>query len=104
MPKMKAVGEVKTDKMQKTRRVEIPRMTKHPKYGKYIRSRTVCYVHDENNESAVGDLVEIEESRPLSKTKRWKLVRIVRKAVVIDELIEANAEPTSEETSEEKAE
>ncbi len=88
MPKMKVVGMVKTDKMQKTRRVEIPRLTKHPKYGKYVRSRTVCYVHDENNESSVGDLVEIEECRPLSKMKRWKLIGIVRKAVVIDETVE----------------
>ena len=80
MPKMKLVGVVKTDKMQKTRRVEIHRIKKYPKYGKYVRTRTVCYVHDENNESAVGDLVEIEESRPTSKLKRWTLVGIVRKA------------------------
>lgn len=85
MPKMKVVGVVKSDKMQKTRRVEIPRITKHPKYGKYIRSRTVCYVHDEENKSVVGDVVEIEECRPLSKMKRWKLIDIVRKAKVIEE-------------------
>ncbi len=84
MPKMKIVGVVKTDKMQKTRRVEVPRIQKSPKYGKYIRNRTVCYVHDENNESSVGDVVEIEECRPLSKMKRWKLIGIVRKAKVID--------------------
>ncbi|MBO7679165.1 MAG: 30S ribosomal protein S17, partial [Thermoguttaceae bacterium] len=46
MPKLKVVGVVKTDKMAKTRRVEIPRMMKYPKYGKYVRTRTVCYVHD----------------------------------------------------------
>lgn len=85
MPKMKVVGVVKTDKMQKTRRVEIPRITKYPKYGKYVRTRTVCYVHDENNESAAGDTVEIEECRPLSKMKRWKLIGIVKKAVKIEE-------------------
>ena len=84
MPKMKVVGVVKTDKMKKTRRVEIPRMMKYPKYGKYVRSRTVCYVHDENEESNVGDTVEIEECRPLSKMKRWKLVNVVRKAEKID--------------------
>ncbi|MDO5579922.1 MAG: 30S ribosomal protein S17 [Planctomycetia bacterium] len=85
MPKMKVVGVVKSDKMQKTRRVEIPRITKHPKYGKFVRSRTVCYVHDEENKSVVGDVVEIEECRPLSKMKRWKLIDIVRKAKVIEE-------------------
>ena len=72
MPKMKVVGVVKTDKMKKTRRVEIPRMMKYPKYGKYIRSRTVCYVDDPEEVSSVGDTVEIEECRPLSKTKRWR--------------------------------
>ena len=66
--------------MNKTRRVEIPRLVKHPRYGKYIRRRTVCHVHDERNESHVGDTVEIMESRPLSKTKHWRLVRIVTQA------------------------
>ncbi len=80
MPKMKMVGVVKSDKTSKTRRVEIPRTKKYPKYGKYVRTRTVCYVHDENNETACGDVVEIEESRPMSKTKRWTLLRIVKKA------------------------
>ena len=84
MPKMKLVGVVKTDKMQKTRRVEIPRIKKYPKYGKYVRTRTVCYVHDENEESSVGDTVEIEECRPMSKLKRWRLVNILRKAEVIE--------------------
>ncbi len=65
MPKMKVVGVVKTDKMKKTRRVEIPRLMKYPKYGKFVKARTVCYVHDENEESSVGDTVEIEECRPM---------------------------------------
>ena len=55
--------------MMKTRRVEIPRLVKHPKYGKFIRRKTVCYVHDGNEESAKGDTVEIVESRPLSQDK-----------------------------------
>ena len=80
MPKMNLVGVVKTDKMKKTRRVEIPRLMKYPKYGKFVKARTVCYVHDENDESAAGDVVEIEESRPTSKLKRWTLVKIVKKA------------------------
>jgi small subunit ribosomal protein S17 len=66
--------------MNKTRRVEIPRLVKHPKYGKYIRRRTICHVHDENNESQQGDTVEIMETRPLSKLKHWRMVRIVTRA------------------------
>ena len=74
------VGVVTSDKMNKTRRVEIPRLVKHARYGKYIKRRTICKVHDENNESHTGDTVEIMESRPLSKTKNWRLVRVVTKA------------------------
>ncbi|MER3414721.1 MAG: 30S ribosomal protein S17 [Gemmataceae bacterium] len=75
-----AIGIVTSDRMNKTRRVEIPRLVRHPKYNKYLRRRTVCYVHDENNESHVGDTVEIMETRPLSKLKHWRLVRIVSRA------------------------
>lgn len=74
------VGVVTRDKMSKTRRVEIPRLVKHPQYGKYIKRRTICYVHDEANESHNGDTVEIMETRPLSKLKSWRLVRVVTKA------------------------
>jgi small subunit ribosomal protein S17 len=73
------VGVVKSDRMNKTRRVEIERSVRHPKYTKIVRRKTVCHVHDENNESKSGDKVEIEESRPLSKLKRWTLVRIIGK-------------------------
>ena len=76
----RAIGKVTRDKTLKTRRVEVPRLYRHPKYGKTLRTKTICYVHDEKNESHVGDLVEIIESRPLSKTKRWSLVRIVTKS------------------------
>ncbi len=75
MPKRVEIGVVKTDKMAKTRRVEIPRQVRHAKYGKILHRKTVCHVHDEQNESHVGDTVEIVESRPRSKTKRWELVR-----------------------------
>src|SRR5579871_6131479 len=75
-----AIGIVTSDKMDKTRRVEIPRLVMHRRYGKYIRRRTVCHVHDEQNESHQGDTVEIMESRPLSKTKHWRLLRVVTKA------------------------
>ena len=74
------IGTVTTDKMDKTRRVELSRLVPHPKYGKFQKRRTICYVHDEQNDTRVGDLVEIMESRPLSKLKRWRLVRIIRKA------------------------
>jgi small subunit ribosomal protein S17 len=73
-------GVVTSDKMQKTRRVEIPRLVKHARYGKYIRRRTICHVHDEQNESRKGDTVEIMESRPLSKLKHWRLIRVVTRA------------------------
>ena len=78
-----AIGIVTSDKMNKTRRVEIPRLVKHSRYGKYIRRRTICHVHDENNEAHAGDTVEIMESRPLSKTKHWRLVRVVAKAEAV---------------------
>jgi small subunit ribosomal protein S17 len=86
------VGVVTSDKMQKTRRVEIPRLVKHARYGKYIKRRTICYVHDEKNESKKGDKVEIMETRPLSKNKNWRLVRIVHKAPDVGpELVEQPA-------------
>jgi len=84
MPKRVAVGVVTGDKAAKTRRVEIPRLVKHSRYGKYIRRKTICYVHDENETSQAGDTVEIIESRPLSRLKRWELVRVVEKGRLID--------------------
>lgn len=84
MPKQVAVGVVTSDRMAKTRRVEIPRLVRHPKYGKYLRRRTVCYVHDETDQSHQGDTVEIVECRPRSKTKRWELVRVVAKSRLVD--------------------
>ena|SRR5438105_4981075 len=77
-------GVVTSDKMNKTRRVEIPRLVKHPRYGKYIRRRTICHVHDEQNASHMGDTVEIVESRPYSKTKHWRLIRVVKKVAAQD--------------------
>ena len=73
------IGVVETDQRDKTRRVVVKYVAKHPKYGKYIKKRTVLHVHDENNESRVGDRVEIAECRPISKTKSWKLLRVVEK-------------------------
>jgi small subunit ribosomal protein S17 len=72
------IGVVTSDKMNKTRRVEIERLVPHPKYGKFLKRRTVCHAHDEANATHLGDIVEIMETRPLSKLKRWRIVRIVR--------------------------
>jgi small subunit ribosomal protein S17 len=78
-----AVGVVTGDKMNKTRRVEVERLVRHAQYSKFIRRRTVCHAHDENNESKVGDTVEIMETRPLSKTKTWRIVRIVSRGAAL---------------------
>ncbi len=84
MPKRVAIGVVTGDKTSKTRRVEIPRLVKHPKYGKFIRRKTICHVHDEENQSRLGDTVEIKECRPMSKLKRWELVRVTAKSQLVD--------------------
>jgi small subunit ribosomal protein S17 len=84
MPRRTEIGVVMTDKTSKTRRVEIPRLVRHATYGKILRRRTICYVHDENNESQVGDTVEIEEARPTSKMKRWRLLRVIERSREID--------------------
>lgn len=78
------VGVVESDKRDKTRKVVVRYLAKHPKYGKYMRRRTVLHVHDENNESRLGDTVEVEATRPISKTKFWKLVRVVEKSRRVD--------------------
>ena len=73
------IGVVESDSRDKTRTVAIARSSQHPKYGKLLRRRTVLHVHDESNESRRGDRVEIAECRPISRTKRWALVRIVER-------------------------
>ena len=84
MPKKVVIGVVTSDKADKTRRVEVARRVKHPLYGKYIRQKTVCYAHDENNESGAGDQVELIECQPKSKLKRWDLVRVIEKSRAVD--------------------
>jgi small subunit ribosomal protein S17 len=74
------VGRVVSDRMDKTATVLIERRVRHPVYGKYIKRSTKLHVHDENNESGVGDMVEIAECRPISKTKTWRLVRVIEQA------------------------
>src|SRR6266705_2112138 len=84
MPKRVEIGVVTSDKGTKTRRVEIPRLIRHAKYGKILHRRTICHVHDENNESHSGDTVEIRECPPRSRLKRWELVRVVTKSQAVD--------------------
>lgn len=72
-------GKVVSDKMDKTIAVRQERLVKHPLYGKYIRRATTYKAHDENNQARMGDVVEIAYGRPISKTKNWRLVRVVRK-------------------------
>ena len=74
------VGKVTSDKMAKTIAVRCDRLVKHPLYGKFVRRWTTYKAHDEQNEAQIGDTVEITETRPLSKTKRWRLTRVVEKA------------------------
>ena len=74
------IGVVESDRRAKTRTVVIAYSGRHPKYGKYMRKRTVLHVHDEGNESRLGDRVEVAECRPISKTKSWVLVRVVERA------------------------
>ncbi len=73
------VAVVDGDNRDKTIKVSIERLMKHPKYGKYQRRRGILHVHDEKNEAKVGDVVEIVECRPISKTKSWRLCKIIRR-------------------------
>jgi len=72
-------GVVSSNKMDKTIVVAIERKVKHPLYGKFVKKTTKFHAHDEKNECSIGDLVRIMETRPLSKTKRWRLVEVVEK-------------------------
>jgi len=76
-------GKVVSNKAEKTISVMVERRVKHPLYGKYIRKSTKFLAHDENNECGEGDTVQIEECRPLSKNKSWRLVKVVEKAIVV---------------------
>ena len=76
--KLRAV--VVSDKMQKSCVVAVERRVKHPVYGKIVKKTTKLHVHDENNEAKVGDVVEIQECRPIAKTISWTLVSVVEKA------------------------
>jgi small subunit ribosomal protein S17 len=73
------LGVVSSNKMDKTITVNVERKVKHPLYGKFLKKTTKFHAHDEKNECSIGDTVKIMESRPLSKTKRWRLVEVVEK-------------------------
>ena len=74
------IGVVTSDKMNKTITVAVERKVKHPIYGKFVKKTTKFHAHDEKQECTIGDVVKIMETRPLSKTKRWRLVEVVEKA------------------------
>ncbi len=78
--RVEVVGEVISNKMNKTISVLIYRLVRHAKYGKYMKRTSVFKAHDEENVAKIGDVVRIKETRPLSKTKRWALVEIVESA------------------------
>lgn len=77
------IGRVVSDKMDKTVTVLVERRVKHPIYGKIITKSKKYHAHDEQNEMGEGDLVEIEESRPISRTKTWRVTKLLEKAVVV---------------------
>ena len=85
-------GKVVSNKMQKTITVAVERYVPHPEYGKYQRRTTKFFAHDENDECREGDVVAIEECRPLSRHKNWRLVRIISRAA-------ADAQPSSSEAA-----
>jgi small subunit ribosomal protein S17 len=73
------VGEVVSDKMDKTAVVAVTRLVRHPLYGRFVKKTSKFKVHDEKNECRTGDVVKIMETRPLSKDKRWRLVEVMKK-------------------------
>ena len=73
------VGVVSSNKMDKSIVVKVERKVKHPLYGKFVKKSTKFHAHDEKNECSIGDTVRIMETRPISKTKRWRLVEVIEK-------------------------
>ena len=74
------IGVVTSNKMTKTITVAVERKVKHPIYGKFVKKTTKFHAHDEKDECTIGDIVKIMETRPMSKTKRWRLVEVIEKA------------------------
>jgi small subunit ribosomal protein S17 len=88
------IGKVTSNKMQKTIVVEVTRKKAHPLYARVISIRKKFYAHDEKNEAHIGDVVKIEESRPLSRLKRWTLKEIVRKTALVPEVADVDVAAT----------
>ena len=86
------IGTVISDKMDKTITVRVDMAATHPIYDKLVRTSTKFKAHDEKDAAGMGDTVKIEETRPLSKTKRWRLVEIIKKAQVVEEKTESKTE------------
>lgn len=86
--KKKLIGIVVKDKMDKTVVVEVERLLKHSRYHKYLRTKTTCKAHDEENKAKIGDKVLIMETRPISKDKRWVVKEIITKTVAVPEASE----------------
>jgi len=100
----RVIGVVVSDKVNKTRKVVFEYLARHSKYNKYVKRQTVLHVHDEKNESRTGDHVEVMSCRPISKSKTWRLVRIVVKGTQIDtSILEGEASKMFEKHKEEKA-
>ena len=81
-------GVVASTSMDKTITVRVERLFKHPKYKKYIRKHSKVHAHDQANDAQIGDTVEVMECRPLSKSKRWRLVRVVERAEIVEGEVE----------------
>lgn len=84
------IGNVVSNKMNKTIVVQVIRKKAHPFYGRVVSKAKKFYAHDENNEAHVGDVVRVEETRPLSKLKRWRLKEIIRKTALVPEVSSGN--------------
>ena len=98
------VGVVTSDKVAKTRKVVVEYLSRHAKYNKYVKRQTVLHVHDEKNESRVGDQVEVMSCRPISRSKTYRLVRIVTKGTQIDtSILEGESSKMFEKKKEEAA-
>jgi len=95
------LGVVTSDKVSKTRKVTFEYLARHPKYNKYVKRQTVLHVHDEKDESHIGDHVEVMSCRPISKSKTYRLVRIITKAIQVDtSIIEGEASKMFEKRKE----
>lgn len=97
--KRQLTGVVVSDKMAKTRVVEVSRLQKHPRYEKYIKASNRFKAHDENNEYKTGDTVLIEETRPLSKDKRWNVVKLIKPAEIKEQILESEVAEVNEESN-----